>query len=86
MDGVQLEQVSDFEYLGCLLDELVADVKCHRKVVNGRKFANTISFLVHARVLHEGLLVPVLLYGSETMIEKRRGLELGLRRWATLKV
>ena len=45
-----------------------------------------IRFLVNARdfqpecatVLHETLLVPVLMYGSETLLWKERDLELGL--------
>ena len=47
-----------------------------RKGVSERRFANTIRFLVNARdlqlecarALHETLLVPVLMYGSEIMI------------------
>ena len=40
-----------------------------------------------ARVLHETLLMPVLMYGSETMIEKeKRGLGLGLFKWTTSEV
>ena len=50
--------------------------KCHRKVASERKVEGAIRSLVNARglqlecerVVHEGLLVPVLLYGSETMI------------------
>ena len=48
------------------------------KVANGRKVAGAIRSLVNAsgmqpdcaRVLHEGLLLSVLLYGSEAMIWK----------------
>ena len=37
-----------------------------------------------ARILYETLLVPVLMYGSETMLWKnRRDLELWLYRWTT---
>ena len=40
-----------------------------------------------ARVLHESLLVPVLTYGSETMIwREKRGLGLGLYRRTTSEV
>ena len=56
--------------------------KCSRKVASGRSVAGAIRSLVNtrnlqlecARVLHEILLVPVLMYGSETMIwrEKER--------------
>ena len=49
---------------------------CCRKVVSGRRVAGAIRSLVNARglqlecakVLHDSLLVPVLMYGSETMI------------------
>ena len=70
-----LEQVSEFKYLGRVLDELgTDDAECHTKV------AGTIRSLVNARglefecerVLHVRLLVPVLLYDSETMIWKEK--------------
>ena len=39
------------------------------------------------RVLHKTLLVPVLMYNSETVMEgKGRDLEFGLYRWTTLEV
>ena len=77
MDGAVLEQVSEFKYLGRVLNESSTDdAECRRKVAIGRKVAGAIRSLVYskgpqlecARVLHEGLLVPALLYGSETMI------------------
>ena len=66
-----------FKYLGYILDESGTDeTECHRKVVSRRRVAGIIRSLVNARslqhecarVLHETLLVPVLLYGNETMI------------------
>ena len=39
-----------------------------------------------ARVLHEKLFVPVLIYGSETLLWKKEDLELGLYRWTTSEV
>ena len=50
--------------------------ECNRKVENGRMVVGAIRSLVNtrdlqlefARVVHETLLVPVLLYGSETML------------------
>ena len=65
--------MSEFKYLGCVLDELYADfVEFRRKVVSKRKVVGTMRSLVNARglqlecarVLHEVLLVPILLYGS----------------------
>ena len=56
--------------------------ECSRKVVSDRRVADAIRSLVNARdlqlvcarVLHETLLVPVLMYDSETMLwrEKER--------------
>ena len=76
VDRERLEEVSEFKYLGFVLNQSGSDdVECRRKIVSGRKVEGTIRFLVNdrglqlecVRVLHEGLLVPVLLYGSETM-------------------
>ena len=62
------------------MDESVKDeAECSRKVESGRRVAGAIRFLVNARslqlecarVLHESLLVPVLTYGSETMIWRK---------------
>ena len=59
------------------LDESGTDgVECCRKVVIGRKVAGAIRFLVSARSLQlecprvplKTFLMPVLLYGSETMV------------------
>ena len=59
--------------LACVLDD---GAKCRRKIASRRKVAGTIRYLGNtrslqpgcAKMLHEGLLVPVLLYGSETII------------------
>ena len=56
------------------------DAEFCRKVVSGRKVACSISFLVNirelqlecARVLQEALVMPVLVYGNQTMIWKER--------------
>ena len=64
--------MSECDYLGCVLDELVTDgAENRKKVASGRKVAGAVRFSVN---LHEPLLVPVSLYGSETMIwrEKER--------------
>ena len=50
---------------------------CSRKVASGRMVAGVIMFLVNtrdlllecARILHETLLLPDLVYGSETVTE-----------------
>ena len=63
------------------MDESGTDGKeCNRKVASGRRVAGALSFLVNAkdlqlecaRVLHETLLVPILIYGSETMLWKEK--------------
>ena len=76
-----------------VLEELgTDDADCHKKVVVWRRVATSTRSLVNARglqlecarVLHEALFVPVLMYGSETIIRavqivNLRGL-LGIRR------
>ena len=54
--------------------------QCRRKVASGRRVAGGMRSLVNARglqlecagILHETLLVPVLMYNSETMIWKEK--------------
>ena len=79
MDRMKLEYVLEFKYLGCVLDESgIDEAECHRKVANGRRVAYATRSMVNARdlqleyasVLHESLLMPVLMYGSEAMIWK----------------
>ena len=83
VDGIRLEYVSEFKYLGCILNESGTDrAECNRKMASGRRVAGAIRSLVNtwdlqlecARVLHEKLLVLVLMYGSETILwrEKER--------------
>ena len=69
--------VSEFKYLGCVLDESgTNEAECSRRVASRRRVAGAISYLVNAsglelecaRVLYEILLVPILTYVSETMI------------------
>ena len=76
MDGISLENVLEFKYLGCVLEEAGTDgSECSRKVASGRRAAGAIRSLVNARdlqlkcakVLHETFFVSVLMYGSETM-------------------
>ena len=52
IDGVHLEHVSEFEYLGCVLDKSGTNgAECNRKVANVWRFASAISSLVNARGL-----------------------------------
>ena len=76
VDRIHLEHVSEFKYLGYVLDLSCIDgAECSRKVLHGRRVAGAIRSLVNARdlqlecarVLQETLLVPFLMYGSETM-------------------
>ena len=81
LGGALLEHISEFKYLGCVLDEAgTYKEECRRKVSSGRRMAGAIKSLVNARdlqiecdrVLHETLLVPVLTYDSEIMLWKER--------------
>ena len=81
LDGEQLEQVSEFKYLGYMLDEKgTDDAECSRKVMSGRRVAGAIKSLVNekclslkcTRILHESMLLPVLLDGSETMVWNKK--------------
>ena len=67
--------------MGCALDESGTDkAECSRRVASGWRVAGAIRSLVNARVLqfecarilHEALLVPVLIYGSKTMLWKEK--------------
>ena len=76
---MRLEHVSEFKYLGCVLDELCTDqAECSRKMASGGRVAAAIDAkslqLECDSVLHESLLMPALTYGSETMTwrEKER--------------
>ena len=96
VDGIRLEHVLEFKYLGFILDESgIDEPEYRRKVSSLSMVAGSIRSLVNARdlqlecarVLHVTivtLLVPFFMYGSETMLWKeKRGLELGLCRWIT---
>ena len=63
LDEIHLEHVSEFKYLGCVLDESGTDeADCSRKMASGRRVAGVIRYLINgrslqlecARVLHEG--------------------------------
>ena len=79
VDGMRLEHVSEFKYLRCVLNESgTNEAECRRQVESGRRVASAIMSLVNdrglqlecVRVLHKTLLVPVLMYGSETMMRE----------------
>ena len=90
---MMLEHESEFKYLGCVLDEAGTDgAECSRKVASGRRVADALRSLINdrdfkfesARVLHETLLVPVLTYGSETMLWKKKEVSMiWWYRWTT---
>ena len=44
VDGVQLEKISEFRYLRCVLDESGTDVAEYQKVKKERKAAGAIRF------------------------------------------
>ena len=79
--------------MGSVLDESGTDgAECSKKTASGRRVVGSIRSLHNvknlqlqcARVLHETLFVPVLMYGSETLLwkEKERS-RVGLYRWTT---
>ena len=81
LDDEQLEQVSEFKYLGYVLDDRgTDDAECSRKVSSGRRVAGAIKSLMNAKglslecakVLHESMLLPVLMCGSEAMVRSRK--------------
>ena len=52
VDGIRLEHVSEFKYLGCVSDESGTDgAECSRKVASGRRVAGPIRSLVNTRDL-----------------------------------
>ena len=52
VDGVRLEHVSEFKYLGRVLDESGTDgAECSRKVASGRRVPGVVKSLVNARDL-----------------------------------
>ena len=70
----------EFKYLRCVLDESGTDeAEYSRKAASGMSVSGVNRSLVNgrglqlecARVLHKILLVPFLMYGSETMIWKK---------------
>ena len=70
------------------------EAECSRKVASGRRVAGAIGSQVNARslqfecarVLYESLLVPVLMYGSETMIWREKMSRIRAYRWTTSEV
>ena len=52
VDGIHLEDVSEFKYLGCVLDDSGTDeAECSRKVASGRRVAGGIRSLINAKRL-----------------------------------
>ena len=74
VDRILLEHISEFKYLGCVLDESGIDgAECCWKVASGSRVAVARDLeLEYARVLHETLLISVLMYGSEAMLWKEK--------------
>ena len=83
-EGLESEVCIDrirLEHVGCVLDESSTDeAECNRKGASERRVPGAIRSLVNAnslqpecaKVLHESLLVPVIMYGSETIIWKEK--------------
>ena len=78
IDGIPLENVSEFKYLECVFYKPCTYwAEGCRKEVSGSWVAGDIRFLVngrdlqlkYAKVLHETLFELVLMYDNETVIE-----------------
>ena len=78
---MRLEAILEFKYLISVLDESgIHSAKCHKKVASRKKIVCATRLLVNARglqfecarLVHEALLVPVLMYGNETLIFKEK--------------
>ena len=97
VEGIRLEHVSEFKYMGCVLDESGTDgAEYSKEVASGKRVVGTIRSLFNAkdlqlkcaRVLHETLLIPVLTYDNETMLwkEKERPVQMdNLRVWFSIR-
>ena len=54
VDGARLKYVSEFKYLGCVLNEAgINEAECSRKVASRRRVAGAIRSLVDDRVLED---------------------------------
>ena len=52
VDAIRLKYVSEFKYLGCVLEDSDKDeADCSRKVTSGRRVTGTIRSLVNAKKL-----------------------------------
>ena len=52
VDGIHLDHVSEFKYLGCVLEESGTDgAECSRKEASGSRMAGAIRSLVNANDL-----------------------------------
>ena len=72
VDRIHLEDVPEFKYLGCILDKGTDGAECSRRVMGAiRALVKAMDLQPEwALVKHETLLVPVLMYGSETVLWK----------------
>ena len=94
IDGIHLEHVLEFKYLGCILDKYITDeAECSRKVASWRRVAGTITSLVNARDLQleyarvscmkHFLCLFLCMAARQYYGKRRRDLELGLYRCTT---
>ena len=73
VDGTILEHTSEFKYLGYAVDESEADdAECRKKMVSERKVAGKLQLKCATWVLLESLFIPLLLYGSETVVWRNK--------------
>ena len=93
VDGMQLEDVSDFKYLGCISDESGTDgPEYSRKVASGRRIGGEIRSLDNCSLnvlkscRKHCLYMLLRMAVKQCYGRRRKDLELGLYRWTTSEV
>ena len=77
-DGVRLENLNIWGVFWT--KQVHMEAECCRKAASGRRVASSIKSLVNARdlqlqfarALHETLLVPILMYGRDNVMEREK--------------
>ena len=93
VDGMCLEYISKFKYLGCVLDELgTGRAECSRKVASGRRVAGATGPWLMLGICSLSMLEPCMKHYlclslcmavRQCYEKRRRDPELGLYRWTT---
>ena len=70
MDGKELESVSEFEHLESVY--MMSNIAKKWEVAGAFRFAYECLRLGCARVQEENLLAPVLTYGNDTLVRRKK--------------